>query len=208
MIHLGIVDDHLLVREGLRRVFDTEADITVVAEFGDGAELLSQRTRIPRIDVLFLDITMPKSNGMEVLREVVTWDRAPAVVFLSMHPEDTQVRAAVEAGARGYLTKDASDSVLREAVRSVANGGLYLSKTGTKVLLADTQGGGSKEDDRLAELSSQERVVFDRLCLGQTIKEIAYEIEVSEKSVSTYKSRLMRKLEVASLAELFRFCSD
>lgn len=212
MIRVAIVDDHLLVREGLRRVFEDDEEIVVVAEFPDGRDFVAQRTQLARIDVLFLDITMPNSNGIEIVKEIATWDRGPAVVLLSMHPEESHLREAVQAGARGYLTKDASDAQLREAARSVAHGGLYLSRTGTEVLLTDPDHSGAADrtggDPILDTLSEQETVVLRRLCEGLTIKEIAYEIDVSEKTVSTYKSRLMKKLGSDNLVDLLRFCHD
>lgn len=209
MIQVAIVDDHVLVREGLTTVFERTEDIRVHAEFPDGATLLSTVDVLETTDVIIMDITMPAADGMDTLNRLrATHPDHPPVIFLTMHPEHSYAVAAIRSGARGYVTKDADDQILTDAVRSVVSGGLYLSHTGTELLLSDDTDP-SRENAGTApasptELSSQERIVFTSLCEGYTIKEIGYEMGVSDKTVSTYKARIMTKLNVTSLVELVR----
>jgi DNA-binding NarL/FixJ family response regulator len=159
-------------------------------------------------DIAFLDISMPELDGLQVLQELHGFPKAPAVIMLSMHPEKAYAIKVVQAGAKAYLTKDSDDETLLKAVRVVALGGLFFSGTGTHLFQdhlsqVDIDKTESKSID-WAILSVQEKQVLKYSCQGMSIKEIAFEMEVAENTVSTYKSRLMKKLEVDNFVDLIR----
>ena len=206
MITVAIVDDHALVRAGLRAVFERSGWISVAAEFADPILFLHQLGRLPPLDVVLLDITMPTIDGLAVLERLRTWRTPPPVLVLSMHPERTHAERALALGAHGYVTKDADDAVVLEAVRTVAWGGIYVSHTGGEALLRDSRA--SDQLPTVDQLSDQERRVFTLLRQGLTSKEIARDLDLSPKTVSTYKARLMRKLGLRTLVDLVRFEAD
>lgn len=204
MIRVVVVDDHPLVREGIRTVLEASGLVRVLALFADGNEFLRRARALAPIDVVLLDITMPKSDGLDVLARLRTWREPPRVLVLSMHPERSHARAAIDAGAHGYLTKDVDDQVLLQAVRTVAWGGTFLSPDAHAMLLIPERPAGTPNDP-IATLSDQERRVFTLLRQGLTTKEIARDLEIASNTVSTYKARLMQKLGATSLIDLFRF---
>jgi len=207
VIAVVIVDDHPIVREGLRAVLERVADIRVLAVFEDGNDFLRRAHALPPIDVVLLDITMPRSDGLEVLQRLRTWRKPPNVVILSMHPERSYARLAMQAGAHGYLTKDVDDETLIAAVRAVAWGGTYLSPD-AHALLIGPDPAAPEGTSPLEGLSDQERRVLLLLKQGLTIKEIARDLGVVPNTVSTYKSRIMTKLGARSLVDLLRFGED
>lgn len=209
MIRVIVADDHDLVREGLRSVFQRTEDIRVVADYEDGSDLLENAPTTDTADVILLDISMSRLGGMDVLQDLQKRKDAPPVLFLTLHPESERLSRAVRNGARGYVTKDAPNERVCEAVRIVAGGGLYLTQEGTNILLntGDEEVAPEKDENFesvLDPLSSQERKVFKMLCKGFTQKEIAYDMGISVRSVSTYKQRLMKKLNVTSVVEMVR----
>jgi DNA-binding NarL/FixJ family response regulator len=204
MIRVAIVDDHPLVREGVRAVLERANDIVVTGTFADGNDFL-QRTRNEDLpDVVLLDITMRTSDGFDVLRRLRTWRVPPRVLILSMHPERSHARRAMDAGAHGYLTKDADDDALLLAVRTVAWGGIHLSPDAHAMLMIPQQHPPGAEHP-LSALSDQERRVFVLLRQGLTVKEIARDLDVAPNTVTTYKARLMQKLDARSIVDLVRF---
>lgn len=208
MIRVIVVDDHDLVREGLRAVFNRTEDIRMVADYTDGDELLRISPTRRNADVIILDISMSRTSGMEVLEALGPVADAPPVLLLTLHPEDTYVVAAMKAGAKGYLMKDALNETVCEAIRVVARGGLYLSPAGAGMVLGNrrtpTRSGPEEIGSILSTLSDRERLVFRMLVDGSTQKEIAWELGVSDRTVSTYKQRCMQKLGVTSMVELVK----
>lgn len=206
MIRVVVVDDHSLVREGLRSVFAKTDDIRLVEDYGDGADLLAARTTRKRVDVIILDISMTRTDGLTSLERLQEQDDAPPVLILSLHPESTYAEAAIRRGARGYLSKNAPNEVVCDAVRVIARGGMFLTESGADHVLnpPDPQDEQRRIEGLLADLSSRERNVFDGICAGSTQKEIAWELGVSEQTVSTYKRRLMTKLQVSSMVDIVR----
>lgn len=202
MIHVAVVDDHPLVREGIRSACERAEGVTVVGVFPDGRDFLRAARNLARVDVVLLDISMPESDGLDVLERLLSWRVPPRVLMLSMHPERSHAKLAMDRGAHGYLTKDVDETVLLEAVRTVAFGGTYLSPDAHAlvhgVARADPVRG-------VAGLSEQERRVFRLLKLGLTVKEISRDLDINPSTVATYKARLMAKLGVRSLAALLRF---
>lgn len=204
MIRVAVVDDHSLVREGLRSVFARTEDIRMVEDYSDGDELIGARPSRRRIDVIVLDISMARSDGISVLNQLRSRDGAPPVLILTLHPETSHAEAAIRAGARGYLTKSAPNEQVCDAIRVVARGGLYLTENGTTEVLNPQDPEALRTEQLLGNLSPQERKVFEGICAGNTQKEIAWQMGVSEQTVSTYKRRLMTKLGVSSVADIVR----
>ncbi len=207
MVNVVVVDDHLLVREGVTSLLRRTEDVRVTATFGDGRDFLRGARTLDRIDVLLLDITMQHSDGMDVLRRLQTWRNPPRVLFLSMHPERRFAAEAMRLGAHGYVTKDADDETLLTAIRTVASGGTYLSATGNELLLRPEPASGSEgvQTTGFGSLSDQELRVLRLLKQGLTVKEIAFDLEVSSSTVSTYKTRLMTKLGARTLVDLLQY---
>lgn len=211
MIHVVVVDDHALVRQGLKTILEREGDVAVVAVFGDGPTFLRDVRTVGRIDVLLLDVTLPTMDGISLLERVRLWRDPPPVVVLSMHPETTHAVKAIQAGAHGYLTKDADDHVVVDAVRTVAHGGLYLTDTGHQELLRSGVDARvrdpavrSSHGSALDQLSDQELRVFRLLRRGSTVGEIANELDLASNTVSTYKARLMKKLGARTIVDLLQ----
>ncbi len=201
LIRVSIIDDHQVVRSGLKSMLEKEPTVAVVSEFSDGESFLDAFSLMDDVDVLLLDISMPKAGGLEVMERLAQGEEPPAVIILSVHPEESHALQAVIAGARGYLNKQCSRETLIEAITCVAHGGLYFSRRAQTLLFHSN----SHKDLLTTDLlSSQELSVFTGLCRGMTTKEIAFTMDVSSKSVSTYKTRLMEKLNAKNLADLIR----
>lgn len=205
MIRVVVVDDHPLVRAGVRTVLDAAEGVEVVAEFEDGNDFLVDVGSLPPFDVLLLDLTMRRSDGLAVLERIRTWRSPPRVLVFSMHAERHYAARVMRAGAHGYVTKDVDDDVLVTAVRTVAWGGTYLTPDAHAMLLVDED---ADEANPLDALSAQERRVFVLLRQGMTTKEISQSLGLASNTVTTYKSRLMGKLGARSLVDLLRFGDD
>ncbi|MCF7945734.1 MAG: response regulator transcription factor [Spirochaetia bacterium] len=204
MISVAIVDDHQLVRTGLKTLLEDIPDIEVTADFSGGTKFLSEYSRLQNLDVLLLDISMPDITGMEVLTQILDQPNAPAVIFLTVYPEESYAQQAISAGAKGYLTKNCSRETLIQAITSVAHGGIYISNKTRELLFMQNAKEPLTPPPEKDLLSSQELTVFTHICKGLTIKEISFTMNLSPKSVSTYKTRVMEKLHVKNLAELIR----
>ncbi len=203
MISIIIVEDHLLVRSGLISVFEQQTDMVVVAEFPDGKEFLQAFDDLPKADIILMDVAMPWVSGLEVLEKLIGQPRVPPIVLLSMYPHRTYAAKAKKLGARGYITKDCSHEELLEAIRTVVRGESYGLKEWNDDRLEWSLE--EKASESVIEgLSQREQEVFRALCMGMTVKETAYQLGISVKSVSTYKTRLMEKLKLDSLSDLIR----
>ncbi len=199
MIRIAIADDHALVRAGLRQFLSDQSDLAVVAEAGTGREALDI-VRAGQIDVLLLDIAMPDQSGVDAL--VAIRARAPdlPVLMLSGFAEAHYATALLRQGASGYLNKDCDPEDIVRAIRTVVRGRKYIT-TGVAELLADALGRG--EDKALHELlSERELQVFLRLAGGETIGHLADSLCLSVKTVSTYRTRVMEKMHLASNSDL------
>lgn len=197
-IAVVIADDHAMVRTGLQRIIEGELGLRVTGQASDGASTL-QRLRDTRCDVLLLDLGMPAPNGPELIRLIRSqWPQLPILV-VSMHNHPKMVRAALDAGADGYVAKDSDPDVLLVALRRVAAGGHYLERGLADALLFAPAPVSS------AHLSPREREVLKRLARGETNSEIARALFLSEKTISTHKTNLMAKLGLENLADLVRY---
>ena len=202
-IRILIADDHNIVRQGLRRVFALAADIEVVAEARDSREVI-ELLRGRQFDLLLLDLNMPGLSGIDLIRRLRKEAPKLPILILSMHGESQIAGRAVRAGANGYLTKDSEPDTLLAAVREVAAGGNFIDPAIATQLVFSPLPAESPEATPHNLLSNREYEVFLRLAEGQSINDIAECFNLSPKTVSTHKARLMQKLGLASTSDLVR----
>ncbi|OBX25184.1 LuxR family two component transcriptional regulator [Gelidibacter algens] len=199
MIKVLVVDYHPIVREGLRLLFDKDPEIEVVGTVGTGIEIFEFVRRHP-VDVLISEIDLPELNGITALRAIKKEHKDLRVIMFSYHPEEIYAISSIKAGASGYLSKTVDTKTIKEAVLKVYNGAIYLSDNMAKHLnFDDTRNTKSKLYKRL---STREVEVLKLLSSGKKNKEIAQELDINEKTVSTYKARLFKKLNVTNLVDL------
>jgi DNA-binding NarL/FixJ family response regulator len=192
MIRTLICDDHAIVRQGLRQILADAPDISVTAEAGDGPEAI-QCLRRGGVDVVLLDIALPGRDGLDVLRQLhAEFPRLP-VLIVSTYPEKQYALSSLRLGAAGYLNKGADPAELVAAVRKVAQGGMFVSPTVAETLAAAMR----KDHDRPPHelLSPREYQVFLQIAAGRTLSEIAATLSLSLNTVSTYRARIMEKIE-------------
>lgn len=201
MIKIVVADDHLLIREGFKRLLKPHDDIVVCAEAGNGHDAL-QMAREHRPDVIVLDMSMPGPTGVELIGLLHRQVPGSAILVVSMHPEDRFAVRALRAGALGYLNKTVASDELLVAIRRVAQGRRYVGPAVAEALAE--QLAGSSDESTPHSLSARERQVHDLLVEGLTVTEIAERLHLSVKTISTHKAHLMQKLHVSSLADLVR----
>ena len=192
-ISVMLVDDHALVRRGFRRILEDEADITVVGECGDGEDAVRQAQEL-RPDVVVMDCALPGINGLVATRRILEACPEIAVLMLSMHPEETWVRQAMEAGAMGYLLKNALDLELGEAIRKVAAGELALDPS-----LADRK---LLRGEQRQALTTRELEILQLIVEGKSAKEIALQLKLSANTVAVHRANMMDALGLHKTAEL------
>lgn len=202
MIRIIIADDHAIFREGVKRIVDSAADITVVGEAADG-DAVMRKVRDSEFDVLLLDMSMPGRSGVELIK----WIRLHApncrVLVLSMHEEVQYAVRAIKAGARGYLTKESAPNLLVEGLRKIASGGAFISSEIAEQLALGAMAG---QDSRPHEgLTDREFNVFLLLAVGISNSEIAVKLGISVKTVSTHKANLMQKMGLTNQSDLIRY---
>lgn len=202
MIRLLIVDDHVIMRDGLKRVFNDEEDMVVVGEAANGLECINF-LRNSMCDVVLLDVAMPKRDGMSTMQQIRhEWPSLPVLV-LSMYPEDQYAIRMLKIGASGYLTKEADYEELVSAVRKVAYGKKYISAS-VGDLLAETLDQDQPEVPH-ASLSNRELQILLMIAGGKPITLIANELALSAKTVGTYRARILKKMRMKSTAELIHY---
>jgi two-component system invasion response regulator UvrY len=199
MIRILIADDHALVRAGLRHILDQPGEISVVGEASNGQALMAELRRT-QCDVVLLDIGMPGRSGLDVLKDLRAECPDLPVLILTMYPEEQYAVRALRAGAAGYITKDSPPGELIGAVRKVAAGGRYVSLRTAESLAFEVQGGGRKAPHEM--LSDRELQVLCMIARGKTVREIAGELSLSPKTVSTYRSRVLAKLSLRNSTEI------
>ena len=202
MIKVCVVDDHVVVREGLKRIISENPGMSVTAEAGDGNEALKVIQQQP-FDVVLLDITMPNKNGMDVLKELRARSPRLPVLVLSMHAEEHYAVRVLRAGAAGYLTKESAPEKLVQAIRQVVRGGKYVSPAVAERLVYQLDAQASKPAHE--SLSDREYQVMCMIGSGKTVTEIAAELDLSVKTVSTYRVRILEKLNMKNNAEVTRY---
>jgi DNA-binding NarL/FixJ family response regulator len=203
MIKVLLADDHSIVREGLRRIIEESEDIEVIAEADDG-RIAIQLAQEKQPDIAVVDISMPGLDGLEVVSQLKVYRPELPIIILTMHEEEQYVVRAIEAGAMGYVTKRSAPEQLVKAIRQVMDGSRYLTPEASEALaLRIAKGAGGKSS--LDSLSNRELQVLRRLAMGHTNHEIAEAYNISTKTVDTYRSRLLKKLNLRNNAELSRF---
>jgi DNA-binding NarL/FixJ family response regulator len=205
MIKVLVADDHAIVREGLKLIVADTHDIIVADEACNGQEALRKALK-GDCDVVLLDITMPDRSGLDVLKELKNQRPELHILVLSMHPEEQYAVRTLKAGASGYLTKESAPDELLTAIRKVSLGGKYVSSLLSEKLAFDLEAGATKPLHQA--LSDREYQVMCMIAQGKTVKEIAEELLLSVKTVSTYRSRILRKMQMKSNAELIRYAIE
>jgi DNA-binding NarL/FixJ family response regulator len=201
-IRILIADDHGIVAEGLKHLIEAQPDMKVVALVGDGREAVQQAREV-QPDVVLMDLSMPELNGADATRAILERDAKCRVIVLSMYAQREYVRRALKAGAAGYVVKRSAAKEVVEAIRAVHAGQRYLSPRVADVVLEDYTD--DKQDDLLSRLSAREREVLQLLAEGRTGAQIAERLSLSQKTVETYRARLVEKLGIRDLAGLVRF---
>lgn len=205
MIRIVIADDHALVRGGLLQLFSLAGDVDVVAQATHGGQLLDCLRQVA-CDLVLLDMTMPGISGVELIGRIRV--RAPdlPILVLSMHSEALVARRALEAGAAGYLTKDGDPETLLLAIRRVAAGGRYIDPVLAERMVFQNAAGPLEHPHE--RLSNRELSIFKLFVGGKSVNQIAEELSISNKTVSTHKARLMQKMGFQSNAEMLRYGID
>ncbi|MFP4526990.1 MAG: response regulator [Candidatus Kapaibacterium sp.] len=202
MIDIIIADDHAIVRRGLRQIVEETADMRVSAEAADGNELL-EKLRSNPADVAILDITMPGKGGLETLMDMKSiWPSIPVLV-LSVHPEEQYAMRVLKAGAAGYINKESAANELISAIRKVHSGGRYISSALAEKIAFDYH---RREKLPHEYLSDREFQVMIMLARGNSPTSISEELNISIKTVSTYRSRILDKMQLRSNADLTHYC--
>jgi two-component system invasion response regulator UvrY len=199
---LLLVDDHTIVREGLKRILDPISSEWNITEAGTGFQAL-ECLRRQRFDLAIVDLSMPGMSGLELIRRIKAEWPSVAILVLSMHAEEQYALRAFKGGANGYVTKDSAATELIAAVRKVAAGGAYVSASLSERVVQQLNG--VVRVPRHAELSDRELDVLQRIVAGQRLTDIAEALHLSVKTVSTHKSRIQEKLQLPSMAALIRY---
>ncbi|MDH4569948.1 response regulator transcription factor [Pseudomonas sp. BN414] len=205
MIRVLVAEDHTIVREGIKQLIGLAKDLCVAGEAGNGEQLMETLRQTP-CEVVLLDISMPGVNGLEAIPRIRALGNPPAVLVLSMHDEAQMAARALKIGAAGYATKDSDPALLLTAIRKVAAGGRYIDPDLADRMVFEV----GLTDARPAHtlLSEREFSVFERLVRGEGVNEIAQQLAVSSKTVSTHKARLMQKLGLHSVADLVKYAVE
>ena len=202
MTRVLVADDHAIVREGIKRILDGQEGIEIAGEATNGHEVL-ERVRAGGFDILLLDLSMPGKSGIELIRQVKDQSPKLRVLVLTMHEEDQYAVRAIRAGASGYLTKESAPGQLVSAIRRLADGRLYISPNVAEQLALDVQPHGDEAPHK--HLSDREFEVFQLLVAGRSVSDIAAQLHLSVKTVSTHKTRILQKMSASSVADLVRY---
>jgi two-component system invasion response regulator UvrY len=205
MIKIFVADDHAVVRQGLKQIVADTHDIVVAGEASDGHEVLNKVLK-NNYDVVLLDITMPGRSGLDILTELKSRKPKLPILVLSIHPEEQYAVRALKAGAAGYLTKGSASGELVAAIRKVSLGGKYVTPPLAEKLAFDLETGA--EEPAHQTLSDREYQVMCMIALGKTVKDISGELSLSPKTVSTYRTRILLKMQMKNTAELIRYAIE
>ena len=205
MIRVLITDDHPVIRRGLREILSERDDMEVGGEASNAAEALALVQK-GKWDVVLMDITMPGRSGLDALRDIKELRPQLPVLLLSIHPEDQYALRALKAGASGYLTKESAPEELVNAILKVVAGGRYVSASFAERLAEEVGGHGGRLPHET--LSDREYEVLCHIGRGKSVSQIAQEMSLSVKTVSTYRTRLLEKLNLATTPEIMRYAID
>ena len=200
-----MVDDHAIVREGLRRIINDTKGVIVAGEASTGEEALNLILQ-NKYDLVLLDISMPGKNGLQTLKEIKKHNANLPVLMLSMHKEDQYAIRAIKAGASGYLTKDAASDQLVRAIKKICKGKIFINEEVAELVAADIYHNEEKHPHE--RLSDREFEIFKLIIKGITATIIAKKLSISDKTVSTYRSRILKKMDMHSSAELIHYAIE
>lgn len=199
-----LVDDHAVLRAGLRMLLEAEPDLEVVGEAGSGEEGVAKTERL-RPDVVVMDLSMPGQGGLEATRAITALNEGTRVLILTMHGEEEHLLPVLEAGGSGYVNKRSADEELTLAIRTVARGEVFLYPSAAKLLLRGLREKAADPDGPLDRLTGREREVLAHTVEGFSASEIGQKLSISPKTVDTYRARIMEKLGLHHRSELVRF---
>jgi two-component system invasion response regulator UvrY len=202
MIRVLVADDHTIVREGLKQILARSGDLVVAGEAANGNDVL-RMVREHEWDVLVTDMSMPGRNGLELIKLVKTARPKLPVLVLSMYGEEQFAVRAIRAGASGYLNKESASDQLVNAIRKIAGGGVYVSAAVSEALLRNVRDGERRLPHE--QLSDRELQVLQLIVGGRSVNDIAVQLNLSPKTVSTHKTRLLEKMNMSNQAELIRY---
>ncbi len=205
LIRLLLVDDHAVLRAGLKALLDAEDDLRVVGEAGTGEEAID-KVKLLKPDVVIMDLSMPGIGGLEATKKIAELGLGTKVLVLTVHAEEEYLLPVLEAGGSGYVTKTSADMDLIQAIRTVARDEVFLYPSATRLLLRRyKQAEEDRKESPLALLSEREREVLAQTAEGFSSAEIGKRLFISPKTVDTYRSRIMEKLKLNHRSELVRF---
>lgn len=202
MIRILIVDDHAIVRQGLRRILEEEKGLKVGGEAADGVEAL-RLLRTEKYNVILLDISMPEKNGIDTMKQILERDIDAKILILSMYPEDQYAVRLMKAGASGYLTKETAPELLVDAIRNVVMGKKHISSNLAELLLQECRVDSEKPAHQI--LSDREYQVLRMIGSGKQVSEVAETLSLSVKTVSTYRTHILEKMKLRNNAELTHY---
>jgi DNA-binding NarL/FixJ family response regulator len=199
VIRILIIDDHAIVRQGLRRILEEAKGMKVAGEAANGVEAMKM-LRTENFDVILLDISMPEKNGIDTLKQIMERNKDTKVLMLSMYPEDQYAVRLMKAGASGYLTKETAPEQLVEAIRTVVDGKKHINPTLAELLLQECGLDSGKPLHK--SLSDREYQVLRMIGSGKQVSEIAETLSLSVKTISTYRAHILEKMKLKNNAEL------
>ena len=205
MINILIVDDHLIVREGIKRIIDDVPDMNIVAEASSGQEAIDLILE-NLYDLILLDISMPGQNGLQTLKLIKKHDKNIPVLMLSMHSEEQYAMRTIKAGASGYMTKETASHQLVTAIRKINGGRKFISKEVAELLTTELYH--DEDKDPHENLSDREFEILKLIASGKTTKTIANDLSISPKTVSTFRSRILKKLDMRNNADIIHYVVD
>ena len=205
MIRILVADDHTIVREGLKQILAKHSDLTVAGEATNGNDVL-KLVREQEWDVLVTDMSMPGRNGIELIKLVKEARPKLPVLVLSMYGEEQYAVRAIRAGASGYLNKESASEQLVAAIRKIAAGGVHVSTAVAEALFNNVRGGQSAQPHE--QLSDREFQVLQLIANGKSVTDIAAALNLSPKTVSTHKTRILEKMHMSNQAELIRYALE
>jgi two-component system invasion response regulator UvrY len=202
VINILVADDHAIVRDGLKQILARTGDLVAGGEAKNGQEVL-RLVRESKWDLLLMDMSMPGRSGIDLIKQVKSERPRLPILVLSMHQEHQYAVRAIRAGASGYLNKDSASELLVSAIHKIVSGGVFVSETAAELLARETMGGADALPHTL--LSDREFQVFNMIVQGRTVTDIAAELSLSVKTVSTHKMRVLEKMNLTNQAELVRY---
>lgn len=205
MIRIAIADDHMVVRQGLKQILSASAGFELAGEAANGHDVL-KLVRAEAIDVLILDLSMPGRSGIELIAQIKAEKPKLPILVLSMHNEEQYAVRAIKAGAAGYLTKGSVSDELINAVKKLAKGGPYITPTVAERLALEVGEAKTLAPHKL--LSDREYQIFELIVAGKSVSDIAADLCISSKTVSTYKARILQKMQMTTNAALIHYAIE